>query len=96
MTKIEEVAQSMHARAIVEGADCPPWNELEPEQRVQAVSMARAAVEALRVPSEAMITAAYDVQAYWHHDVSELESEWRDEMRKEYQAAIDAILKEKA
>lgn len=41
-------------------------------------------------PTEAMVDAAHAVGAYWHHDVSELASEWRDEMRQEYRAMLAA------
>lgn len=58
-----------------------------------AREFARAAIESMREPTDAMITGADHVNAYWHHDVGELASEWRDEMRQEYQAMIDEALK---
>lgn len=56
-------------------------------------ALARAAIEAMREPTEEMIDSANATAAYWHHDTSEVESEWREEMLQEYQAMIDEALK---
>lgn len=44
-----------------------------------------------REPTEAMIEAAFrEPDADWHHDVCELASEWKDDMRRLYRAMLHA------
>lgn len=70
------------ARAICEHAlDAPDWDALEPGVKGAYVNHARAAIEALREPTAAMVALAQTPSAW-----SSFEAFWR--------AMIDAILKE--
>ena len=49
---IERVAKAMHEKALSDGWDGPPWEDYTQERREQALGLARAAIEAMREPSE--------------------------------------------
>lgn len=83
---IERVAKALWAGRFPD----EEWTDLG---KLNYMGHARAAIEAMREPTDEMITAADHVNAYWHHEVGEMVSEWRDEMRQEYQAMIDTALK---
>lgn len=81
------------ARAIYEASPHnKPFSLLTAFQRERLTREARAAIAAMREPTNEMVEAAQRADAYWHHDIGEIVSEWREEMRKEYRAMIDAAL----
>lgn len=58
MTKIEEVANAIYSKR--NGAGARPWYRLEKAHKAPYLDDARAAIEAMREPTEEMDQAGYD------------------------------------
>jgi len=61
MTKVEGVAKAIAARDLDEGDGFYDWFALTEEVTDKYLAMARAAIDAMREPTEAMVNAGYDV-----------------------------------
>jgi hypothetical protein len=80
MTKLEEVARALWEQYQV---TTRPWIDTKPYEREKLISDARAAVQALRVPSEAIHAIILDYNDLFTSP---------DDL---WESLIDAILKEK-
>lgn len=88
------VAQAMNAKALADGWDGYEWDDLPERARGQACSVARAAIQAMWEPTDAMKAAGFAASP---HDVSggrdQIDSDeaWMQEAVVEpWQAMIDA------
>lgn len=90
MTMVERVAIGIYARMRKSVEEMPPWEEAHEHWREQARETARAAIEALREPSEAMLTGLYD-DPIWEYKDSYLGKQQVIDMWKHM---IDAALSE--
>jgi len=98
--KIEEVAAALRVAELASHGyeDVTPWETVDQERKELFLSMAKAAMEALKVPTEAMLKAGFAASP---HDVSgcrdqlQTTDEWTQEaVLGPYQAMLDAALKE--
>lgn len=62
MTMVERVAAAIWA--LNEHTDCPEYAQLNRDAKARADSMARAAIEAMREPTEEMFKATRDAHGY--------------------------------
>ena len=94
MTKLTEIAKAAYEAnlsfvTLVPSLRTGGWEELSPSDRVRWIGVARAALEALREPSDKMLDAACDVGP----DTPNGEFDY-DDSRRVWQAVIDSILSE--
>lgn len=90
---IERVARAMHAKWFeIRPGDFgqAAWEEMPESWRHETMEFARAAIEAMREPTEAMLNAKYGPENY------ERVSGWLDSLDAEtvWQAMIDVALEE--
>lgn len=80
---IERLARALHGCVMQQDADQAPWEKLSQPVKQECLLMARAAIEAMREPTNAMIEAA--------------DGEYRDDDRRalvgEWQTMIDVALR---
>lgn len=96
---IERVAKAMHEALPVEPWDKIPWEELPDSGKDEYRTRSRAAIEAMRGPTEAMIDAG-GASVYGHPREKAIEWAKEDkfdgcveEAREVFTAMIDAALK---
>lgn len=80
---IERLARALHACVVQQDADQLPWEQLSRQLKEECLFLARAAIEAMREPTNAMVEAA--------------DGEYRDDDRRalvgEWQTMIDVALR---
>jgi hypothetical protein len=91
MTKLEEVADAIRKNAPGAALHMDlAWPQLPTAQRAYFCQVARAAIEALKEPSELLMDAAGIPRFYWTSDGRMA----RRTLGGEFDAVLDAVLKE--
>ncbi len=88
MTKTEEVARAISATLPYAGK----WEEDGIERRAMCLAAARAALSAMRTPTEAMVDAA--IAPYRYKNTVEFTAVYRETVKGYMAAMIDAALGE--
>ena len=88
---IEHVARAIWA--LNEDTDCPDYDELNPHARQKVIAWARAAIAAMREPTEQMLDASCTALVLFLHQGGK-QPGLRMKHRIRWRAAIDAALKD--